>query len=431
MQLTYSYTSSNFETGYFLCVLFILFVPFQSRAQNGSVRQSLSLEKATELFVHNNPRLHQALATSRQTSAEANIPALWPNPSLEFEQERTDAEKQQTLFLSQSILNPVEYSARRRSARFTKKQSQSVYNEQVSQLYLTLRKKYLTALSNAQRVNILENITQTVRKAIHIMKVRQEEGDVGKFQVKRLQTALAQYENRLSKSRVDQQKARYDLWSFIAPSDTLGQIPDKIPYHLTDSLTYQPVHYDPNALVQRAFQQRGLLAAAQTGHKASQMNLRAEKAARLPDLSVSGGLIREPALSPTEAPFLGLGLDIPLWNQNNNQVKAARARVQQTHWQMESARREIRKQVYAAYENVKSSRQKIEQIDQPILQKNKNLMGDALYLYSQGELSLVELLDAASSALDARMLHVNLLEQFMLNRYKLEQSIGQLPPKLR
>lgn len=402
--------------------------PWLAFGQSKGIPDQLSLDQAVQLFLQNNPQLLQSCAAAERIIQEAKILTLWPNPSLSIDQEQEDAGASQTLLLDQSVLNPVEYAARRKSAKAQKKAALSGYDENASQLYLILREKYIQVVSAKAKVELLAGVTGTVRRAIEILRIRQQEGDVGSFEVKRLSTALANYENRLGQARVENQAARQDLILFIKPNaDTTSAMMDST-LVLTDSLAYRPVQYTYSELLQTAFQQRGLLASIQSFEQAGRLNLRAEKAARLPDLSISGSLNHKPGLQPQYYPFLGIGIEIPLWNNNGPQIRAARARFHEFQAGVDIARRRVELEVRTAFNRVQSYRKRMEEINGDILQKNKGLLEDALFLYSEGQLTLVELLDAASAALDARLLHIDLLTRYNLSRYQLEQAVGQLPP---
>jgi len=423
----------RFYSGYLRLLLLLaglIALPLVAFSQNKSIPDSLSLGEATRLFVRFNPNLIHSKATADRMASQAYSLTLWPNPTLNIDQEQEDAGASQTLLLDQPIVNPVEFGARKKSANAQKKGTQSVYKEDASQLYFQLRQKYVEALSARLRMLVLHDITDAVRHVIKILNVRRQEGAAGSFEVKRLSTALADYENRLAQARVENRTTRQDLILFIKPEAEMGSTEIDSTLVLTDSLRYQPINKTYKELLHTAFLQRGLLASQQAFEHAGQLNLRAEKAARFPDLSITGSLNRKPGLQPQYYPFLGLSVEIPILNNNGPQIRAARAQYHAYQAGVVIARRRVELQVRSAFNQVQSYQQRIENISKNILQKNEGMLKDALYLYSEGQLSLVELLDAASAALDRRMLHIDLLTQYNLSRYRLEKSIGKVPAGL-
>lgn|GEM_PF-1442972 len=405
-------------------------VPLVACSQDAGIPDSLSLDKATQLFIQNNPNLAQSRASAQRSASQAYSSTLWPNSSLDFEQEQEDAGASQTFLLNQPIVNPVEYGARKKSANAQKDASQSIYKEEASQLYFQLRQQYVEALSAKSRMGALQNVTETVRRAVNILDVRREEGAAGSYELKRLRTALADYENRLAQARIEHKTARHKLISFIRPGADTASVTGDTTLVLIDSLRYQPSNYRYKELLNTALQKRGLLISQRSREQAGKLHLRAEKAARFPDLSITGSLNRKPGLQQEYYPFLGLSVELPILNNNGPQIRAARAQLREFQAGEDIARRKIEVEVRSAFNQLQSYRQRMEQINRDILQKNKGLLEDALYLYSEGQLTLVELLDAASAALDRRMLRIELLTGYSLSRYQLEQAIGVLPPGL-
>jgi len=398
--------------------------------QPKTVPDSLSLEQTIHLFNQHNPYIIQIRAETERLSELAQFSTLWPNPTLDFDQERIGSGKIQTALIDQPIINPVEFGARRKSANAQSNAFFASYREREAFLYFDLRKKYTRALSTKAQLNVVDQLTKTVRRAIEIIQIRYEEGDVRSFEFKRVQTALADYENRLAQHQLEYDKAYNDLISFISPeSNALQKNLSNVV--LTDSILYRPLNYSLNQLIQEALLQRGILNAAQFSTEASRQLLRAEKAARLPDFSIRGGFVREPALASSVAPFFGIGIGIPIWNNNGHQIKAVRAEIEQTRAQLDIAKREVQLEVQNAYTLFLSYKDRVEGINKSLLGTTDGLVEDALYLYSEGSISLIELLDAVSASLDARLLKLDLLTQYNISLYQIEYVLGSTSKPIR
>jgi cobalt-zinc-cadmium efflux system outer membrane protein len=121
---------------------------------------------------------------------------------------------------------------------------------------------------------------------------------------------------------------------------------------------------------------------------------------------------------------------VPLWNTREPQIAAAEASVAKSRIQQEVVRRRIAQEILAACTAVNSTGRRIEAIAQDRLRHTGTLAPDALFLYDAGELSLVELLDAVSAALEARMLKIDLLHRYAVSWCELDRAIGALPPDL-
>ncbi|MEX0599256.1 MAG: TolC family protein, partial [Rhodothermales bacterium] len=96
-------------------------------------------------------------------------------------------------------------------------------------------------------------------------------------------------------------------------------------------------------------------------------------------------------------------------------------------YEMAEARRRVELDVHDAYERLRSYERRIVRISDDILVGSDRLLEDALYVYEEGEIGLVELLDAVEATRTAQLLQTDLLAQYNLSRYALERSLGVDP----
>jgi len=389
------------------------------------------MREALELFAQHNPELQAARAGARQQAAEAGIQALWPNPSVELEQERTDQNSQQFLILDQPVRNPIEYRLRRNSVTLQRTAAFAHYREVAGSLTLALRRAYTGAAAAQRRVHINTRITEVVRRVYRIAKERTEAGDFGTFELHRLSTAVATYEDELAQSQTEQKVALRELLT-LTGSGKIGVLPDTL--RLTrirlDSLVYSPAEISPRQLLTRGNSQRGLLRAARANSRADSLDFRAEQWARIPEISVRGGVTGEPGLQDSPSPYLGIGLALPVWNRHGPQIRAARAAMRGSRARLNQAGRSVALDIYSAIDRMRSLSRRIEKISQGILKDSDSLLSDAVYLFSEGNLSLVELLDTADAAQQAQLLKIQLLQEYYISRFELDRAVGSLPEQI-
>lgn len=408
--------------------LFLLGMP-SAHAQPRLLPDTLSFETAQRYFLLYNPDLAEARARAARALAEDRIPALWPNPALEGDAET--ASSQQSLVLDQPIPNPVARRARIAAARAEARAALATYREEAGDLYLELRRRYLAAAVAETRLQSLQTVTQTVERTVSVARVRLEEGDLGPYDVARLELALAAYQDDLAAARSDGRTARAALAAFIAPLPAAGADTLHTAFVAADTLRYVPLELNAVALAERAVELRARLVAAHAGLDAAEHALRAERAARWPGISVRAGLGREAGSDgATIGPVVGLGLEVPLWNRNGPQIQAAEAAITEAEAALEGARREVLLDVEAAFARLQSYQDRLARISETRLVRSDTLLQDALFLYQEGEFGLVELLDAADAAREAQQLRLDLLEGYLESRYALDRATGFLPDEL-
>ncbi len=392
----------------------------------------LSLEEALHLFLQNNSEMLVARASALRLEEETKIGTLWPNPSFEWEQERFDTSSQQFFILNQSILNPLEYSYRRKSSDARSKAVWSTFLEEASALILEMKRRYVEASAAKNRSELLTRVTQTVRRIFEVAKVRTEEGNLGAFELNRLSAEVAAYEEELAQSRLESRIALRELMSFISrsPEDS-GKFDTEQQTIILDRLVYKPLDYDTENLISKAIESRGLLASLHATSLAEELRFKAEKASRFPELSLRGGLTGEPTLTSNLSPYLGLSIGIPIWDQKAPQIQAASRALQESEAGLVAANRRVNLDVLAAYDEVESYRSRIEKISSLFLINSDSLLPDAAILYGEGKITLLEFLDAAAAAKEAKLLELRLLHGHTLSHFKLDRAVGVLPSELK
>jgi len=393
----------------------------------------LSFGEAHRIFLEHNPDLQAARARADEQGYAAQARGLWPNPSLSVQRNQVDVPggvgSESTVALVQSLRYPGEYRARRAAASSATAASRARYEETAAALYEELQVRYAAALAAQQRLGVLQSMTTAVRRAVQIGDVRLEEGDIGPFQRSRLRVELANYEDALAAAQRAYRDTRIELAHFLAPTPHAGHHgAEKDLLTLTDSLRYQPLDLDYEALVETALAQRGRVRSAEAALRRQEETVRAERYARWPALALTAGYRGETQPGITASGFtVGLQVGLPIFHQRQPQVRAARAARQAARHAMDISRRAVELSVHEAYERLTSYQRRISRITEEVLVQSDQLLDDALYIYEEGEINLVELLDAVEATKTARLLQINLIEQHCLARYAMDRALGVGP----
>jgi cobalt-zinc-cadmium efflux system outer membrane protein len=393
----------------------------------------LSFEEARRIFLERNPDLQVARARAEVQSYDAQVPGLWPNPSLSFQRNQVNVPggfgSENTVALVQPLRYPGEYRARRAAASSATAASGAQYEEAAGALYEELRVRYASALAARQRLDVHQSMTEAVRRAVEIGDVRFQEGDIGPFQRSRLRVALASYEDELAAAQRAYRDTRIELAYFLSPTSHAGHHDaEEDLLTLTDSLRYRPLDLDYEALVETALARRGRVRSAEADIRSREETVQAERYARLPDLALTAGYRGETQPGITASGFtVGLQVGLPIFHQRQPQIRAARAARQAARHDMDISRRAVELSVHEAYESLTNYQHRIDRIAGEVLVGSDRLLEDALYIYEEGEIGLVELLDAVDATKTARLLQINLTEQHTVARYAMDRALGVGP----
>jgi cobalt-zinc-cadmium efflux system outer membrane protein len=89
------------------------------------------------------------------------------------------------------------------------------------------------------------------------------------------------------------------------------------------------------------------------------------------------------------------------------------------------ARREIRNEVRRAYAAYSSTRRQSQLLNDELLRGSDDLLRIAQTSYDEGEMSLVELLDAADAYRDARLTRIDLRTDLWTRYFRLLRAMGR------
>ncbi len=412
-----------------------LLAPRSAQAQPTPLPDRLTFETAKTLMIEHNPALRAARARTDQQAFEAQVPTLWPNPSVNVSQDRIPLsgegiDNQWFFNIGQTLLYPGTMRAQERAADHLTNAATFAYEEEATRAFRDLRKRYVDVVAADARVETLHELTKAVRTATRAADVRYQEGDFDTFGRARLRVALADIEDQLAQAEVDAQNARRRLASHILPDEaasfTSGQAVTG--FSVEGTLRYQPMQMEYATLRSQALARRGLLNASEARVDARSQQLRVAQLQRIPSLNLSAGPKLQDTPGGREWGYTaGISLQIPLWNTGGTEIRAREAQQQHALATAEDARRAVELQVREAYAQVQSYQQRIDRISNDLLVDTDSLLQDARYVHAEGELSLVGLLDAMEAARSARMMKIDLVANHLRSLYELEYAIGVGP----
>jgi len=399
---------------------------------------TLTFARAAAMMEANSPQLRAAQAQAQQMDRSTKVEALYPNPSLSIQEERTNladgVDDQWYLSVNQPIRYPGEQSARRRAHEATRRMADATVNEARTRLLNELRHRYLSVAAAQARVTVLQDVTDQIRDAAHAAHVRFEEGDLGTFQKARLQVARAQYENDLAEAQLRLRDARIELAYLLMPDGraTLNEVKALGDYHVERGIqrllafrSTVPCRIDEAEALQQAMARRGTVRAARHRVDVRTADLDAARYRRYPSLNLSAGPKRQSIPSSTTYGYTaGVVIGLPLWNGGRAAVDAERNRQAVARAELESTRRDIEVQVHDAVERVESFGERLRVIGEQVLPGTDSLASDARFVYREGEISLFELLDAVDAATQAALLRLDLRQGYLRALYDLEHAMG-------
>ncbi|MCS4201554.1 MULTISPECIES: TolC family protein [Salinibacter] len=381
--------------------------------------RTVGLREALRLFRKNNLSLRRAQSEARALEGEARQARAYPNPTLQATHEPLwrSSERQSETYLN--ISQQIEWSGRSAQIRAARERAAAARAQAAAdsaRLALQVTEAYVKAAIAETRLQRLRRVTRVFRQADSSMARRRREGDASGYAARRIRLERARYEQRLAAARLEVRNAREQLALLVLPEGTPSVAAKTLPSKRPPAISVQEA-------LQAALQQRPELRRWQSAVEAQQAARRAARREAWPDPSVTAGYKRQS--DGFEGAFLGVGIPLPFFDRNQGAAEAEAERLDAAQTQQTLARREIRNEVRRAHAAYTSARRQAELLGDDLLRGTGDLLRIAQTSYGEGEMSLVELLDAADAYRDARLRSVDLRADLWTRYFLLLRTMGQ------
>ncbi|MFB6232203.1 MAG: TolC family protein [Salinibacter sp.] len=396
--------------------------PAASRAPSVHTADSLrtvGLREALRLFRQNNLSLRRAQSEARALRGRARQARAYPNPTLQATHEplwRGGTRQSETYLNLRQQLEWSGRSARIRSAQERAAAARARAAADSARLARQVAEAYVEAATAETRRRRLAQVTRVFRQADSSMAERRREGDASGYAARRIRLERARYEQRLAVARLEARNARRQLALLILPGEASSVAAESLPSKMPPSISERKA-------LRTALRERPELRRWQSAVEAQKAARRAARREAWPDPSVTVGYKRQS--DGFEGAFLGVGIPLPLFDRNQGAAEAESARLQAAEAQQALARREIRNEVRRAHAAYTSARRQAQLLEDDLLRGTGDLLRIAQTSYDEGEMSLVELLDAADAYRDARLTSIDLRADLWTRYFGLLQAMGQ------
>jgi cobalt-zinc-cadmium efflux system outer membrane protein len=266
------------------------------------------------------------------------------------------------------------------------------------------------------RLNAAQAHTREVERLIEILRIREREGEGSRFDRLRAEQELRDSRLLATGAAVDVAEARASVTAMMPRDVTVGRI--------------QPVAQtrqalpSPDVLLTRAASTRAELRALQRAAERADLESTAARRARLPVPTLFGGLKRADEGPHRErGGVFGLSVSLPVFDSGGREAAqwaAERARVEAERGVIEH---QIRTEIARASETLA--------LRQAAVSADSEGAGDELtqiaeVAYREGEIGILELLDAVRTASRARIRSIEVRRDERLAQIALERAVGDV-----
>jgi len=334
-------------------------VPSPQLLQGVAARPPLKLEALLAMADRNNPTLRQAAAAIRRSEAEARQAALYPNPTVGYEGDQIRGGSygggEQGGFVAQTIVLGGKLGLRR-----------DIYEQQ---------KQSNTIAAQAQLMRVHNDVTQMFYSALGAQQMVQERGRLMALAGDAAQTAhrlanvgqadtpdVLQAEVEAEQAEIDYTVAqrmfiqKFKSLTALAGNPTLEMAP-------LDAAFDAPPEIDPSRMMDTILQQSPSVKQAQQQVAIAEARLKDAKREVVPDLQLRAGeqanleaLPEAPGKKTGAQSFASAGIELPLWNRNQGNTRAAEAELEQARQEVTRTQLSLRQQADVLLQNYLSAK---------------------------------------------------------------------------
>jgi cobalt-zinc-cadmium efflux system outer membrane protein len=385
----------------------------------------ISLAEALRRFEANNLELR--LARAALAAAESRVVAArqLPNPGLTASREQLSDEgtsnHETLLALGQILEIGGQRRARGEAARGASAASVERLESERLRLVFEVHRAYVRGAVAEANLGTLAEATEVFRRVEESGRIRFAEGDISQYDRSRLQVERIRYETLLARAQLELEAAARELAILVVP-DSL-EVAALLPGEpLAQLRALGPVPARDAALAAAA--ERPDVRAADAEIDAARARLSLMRRERIPDLTLSAGYKQEGGAA--SGAVVGLSMPLPLWNRNQGEIAEAQAELDAAVARRGLALARAQEDIRRAWDNYRSLGARTSALGETLLPESAGLLETARIAYAEGEMSLVQLLDAADAYRSARESVNELLGGYLIALYDLQRATGGL-----
>ncbi|HVF38755.1 MAG TPA: TolC family protein [Gemmatimonadaceae bacterium] len=388
----------------------------------------ISLEQTRSLARVGSSQLRAArdaveAARGRETQASA-----FPNPELVYSVERTsgagERNTQQIAAIEQRVEIGGQRVARRLAANLRRRAAEARLEDARTLVDFEVARAYAEVVAADRRAALARHASTAFVEAARVSGRRLAAGDISVYADRRLKLEAARYAALAGEATLGSQSARVALSALISPSEDSIDVTTAI---LTDSVpnVLPPLSLatlSAAALRNRDDYQEGLLEV-----EALAADARLASAERIPSPAFTGGYKTEKSHGipgSLDGFVAGIAFPLPLFDRRSGAIQAARAETRKADANRETLRRQIVREVRDAYNALVTVEQQRAILAPQLGAPAASALRSAHVAYSEGEITLLEWLDAVRAYHEAESTYSNLVAESLIRRATLERVVA-------
>lgn len=353
--------------------------------------------QALDLMAAHDQRLRAVRAGIEELRAAQAGRALRTNPTLTFSRESV-GDSHDDFFLGRQELDASGRLGRLRAAGLLAVEAaEATAQHQVVQLQSKVRDAFAVLVLAQDRESVIARSLKELENLLDILRTREQEGEGSRYDRMRGERALAEIEADLAAASAARAEAQGRLAALVGAPDETALVADG----RTEPV---PPAAGMATQVERALATRADLKALTLEAARFQTERLAAGRLAIPTPTLSGGLKRSRVDQQERSGYVfSLDLSVPLFDRGRPAAALAIAQMTGAQARAATLRQLIETEIRVAHAVAEIHRRNAERYRASTSKTGDDLLAVARLGYEEGELGILELLDAVRQALDGRV----------------------------
>jgi cobalt-zinc-cadmium efflux system outer membrane protein len=398
-------------------------IPAPQLLQGVASRASRKLEDFLALADRNNPTLQQAAAIVRRSEAEARQASLYPNPTVGYEGDQIRGGSygggEQGGFVAQTIVLGGKLGLRRNIYEQQKQSDKIAAEAQLMRVHNDVTQAFYQALSAQQTVlvrgRLLALASDAAQTAHQLANVGQADAP-----------DVLQAEVEAEQAEIDYTVAQRMFMQRFKGLAILAGNPSEEIAPLDAELDVTP-EIDPSRIVDAIVQQSPTVKQAQQRVAIAQARLKDARREVVPDLQLRAGeqsnleaLADAPGRKTGAQSFASAGIELPLWNRNQGNSRAAEADLDQARQEITRTQLSLRRQAEVLVQNYLSAKLEAERYRTALLPRARRAYELYLEKYQSMAQAYPQVIVSQRTLFELEVHYIDSLDRIWQNAIGLE-----------
>ncbi|HEY0171971.1 MAG TPA: TolC family protein [Pyrinomonadaceae bacterium] len=340
--------------------------PVRRRAREGLIPQGpvVTLEELERMAAERNPTVAQARSAVLAAEGRRRQAGAFPNPVVGYFGEELafrapNERSEHGVFVEQTIPLGGKLGKAKRVFQREREQAEIMAEAQGLRITNSVRALYYETLGAQQLVELRADLADLAREAVEITKELYNVGQADRPDQLEIEIEAERAEIEMLRAQGDWEQA----WRAIG---AMVNNPDLKPARLAGSLDQGDAALDQEQLLTTLLRDSPEVRVARAGLERARAEVSRQKAERVPDLFVNGGVGYSNELLESDGRKTGatgrieVGVSIPIFNRNKGGIAAAEAELAIAERELDRLQLSLRTRMASAFREYRSARTMVE-----------------------------------------------------------------------